>query len=124
MIIIANSRGELKINDILLMNGIKFVREYIFSDLISSSGRPLRFDFAVFDDDGNIDFLIEFQGEQHYTSVDHFGGQRGLQSQKFNDMKKREYCLKHDYPLVTVPFWDYESLNFDYLFNKAEDLRC
>ena len=24
------------------------------------------FDFAVFDDDGGIDFLIEYQGIQHY----------------------------------------------------------
>ena len=29
-----------------------------FKDLVSSSGHPLRFDFAVFDDDGQIDFLI------------------------------------------------------------------
>lgn len=119
----ASSRGEIKIEEILKMNNIKFDREYIFSDLTSSSGRPLRFDFIVFDDDGNIDFLIEFQGEQHYTSVAHFGGSGHLQKQKFNDSKKREYCLRHNYPLVTIPFWDYEILNYDYLFNKAEDFR-
>ena len=74
------SRGEIKIREILKMNQIRFEPEYIFPGLVSSSGRPLRFDFAVFDDDGQIDFLIEFQGEQHYTSVDHFGGQKHLQS--------------------------------------------
>ena len=40
--------------------------EYSFKDLVSLTGRPLRFDFAVFDDEGEIDFLIEFQGKQHY----------------------------------------------------------
>lgn len=117
------SRGELKIKDILMMNQIKFEQEYIFPELVSSNGRPLRFDFIVFDDDGNIDFLIEFQGEQHYTSVDHFGGPMHLQRQKYNDSKKREFCMRKNYPLVTVPFWDYEKLNYDYLFNRAEELR-
>lgn len=42
------SRGEIKIKEILEMNQIRFQREYIFPELISSSGRPLRFDFAVF----------------------------------------------------------------------------
>ena len=52
------SRGELKIADILRSNNIPFAEEYIFPDLVSSSGRPLRFDFAVFDDEGNVDFVI------------------------------------------------------------------
>ena len=45
------SRGELKIADILRSNNIPFAEEYIFPDLVSSCGRPLRFDFAVFDDE-------------------------------------------------------------------------
>lgn len=61
-----SSRGEIKICDILDNAGLEYVEEYSFSDLIAPSGRPLRFDFAVFDDNGDIDFLIEFQGIQHY----------------------------------------------------------
>ena len=55
-----SSRGEIKIHEILENAGFNFKEEYIFPDLRSSNGRPLRFDFAVFDDDGNIDFLIEY----------------------------------------------------------------
>lgn len=117
------SRGEIKIEDILKENGLQYEKEYIFPGLVSSSGRPLRFDFVVFDDDGNIDFLIEFQGEQHYTSVDHFGGQKHLKIQKHNDSQKRKYCLVKGYPLVAVPFWDYEKLNYDYLLQRADELR-
>lgn len=117
------SRGELKIEDILRNNGLTFQREYIFDDLVTSSGRPLRFDFAVFDDEGEIDFLIEFQGEQHYTKVTRFGGGSALKVQKFNDKTKKEYCLRRGLPLVVVPFWDYEILNYDYLVNRAEELR-
>ena len=45
-----SSRGEIKICDILDMAGLKYIEEYTFKDLVSSNGRPLRFDFAVFDD--------------------------------------------------------------------------
>ena len=48
------SRGEIKIEEVLQQSGLIFEEEYSFSDLCSSNGRPLRFDFAVFDDDGEL----------------------------------------------------------------------
>ena len=54
------SFGERKIHQILEDAGLNYRMEYIFEDLKSSSGRPLRFDFVIFDDDGNIDFIIEY----------------------------------------------------------------
>ena len=63
-----SSRGEIKIEEILTMANLPFQEEYSFPDLVSSSGRPLRFDFCVFDDNGDIDFLIEYQGIQHYEA--------------------------------------------------------
>ena len=44
------SRGEIKIEEILQSAGLSFKEEYIFDDLMSTSGKPRRFDFAVFDD--------------------------------------------------------------------------
>jgi len=44
------SRGEIKIEEILQKSGLEFAEEYSFPDLVSNTGRPLRFDFAVFDD--------------------------------------------------------------------------
>jgi len=46
------SRGEIKIEEILKEAELNFKEEYIFPDLKSPNGRPLRFDFVVFDDDG------------------------------------------------------------------------
>lgn len=109
------SRGELKIEDILRMNGLSFETEYIFPDLVSSSGRPLRFDFAVFDDDGNVDFVIEYQGEQHYTSVAHYGGRKHLYIQKYNDNLKRIFCAKKEIPLIAIPYWEYENITLESL---------
>lgn len=98
------SRGEIKIEDILNMAGLPFEEEYSFSDLVSSSGRPLRFDFCVFDDNGDIDFLIEYQGIQHYEAKSKFGGAQGLFRQKYNDEQKRLYCQQHGYKLVIIPY--------------------
>ena len=98
---------------------MNFKEEYSFRDLISSSGRPLRFDFAVFDDNNELQFLIEYQGIQHYEPKSKFGGLQGLKKQQFNDMKKREYCKKHNINLVVIPYWDENRINYDYIMKAA-----
>ena len=113
------SRGEIKIEEILQKAGLDFKQEYIFPDLVSSSGRPLRFDFAVFDDNGDLDFLIEFQGIQHYEAKSKFGGYTGLRKQQYNDMKKREYCKKHRLNLIAIPYWDEGRIDYDYIMKAA-----
>ena len=112
------SRGEIKIEEILQEAGLVFEEEYSFSDLVSSSGRPLRFDFAVFDDNGDLEFLIEYQGIQHYEAKSKFGGYTGLRKQQYNDMKKREYCAKRGIPLIAIPYWDEGRLD-DYIMRAA-----
>lgn len=113
------SRGEIKIHEILEQSGLAFQEEYTFSGLVSNNGRALRFDFAVFDDNGDLDFLIEYQGIQHYEAKSKFGGISGLRKQQYNDMKKREYCQKHDITLVTVPYWDEGRVDYDYIMKAA-----
>ena len=113
------SRGEIKICDILNLAGLPYQEEYSFPDLVSSSGRPLRFDFAVFDDDGEIDFLIEYQGIQHYEAKSKFGGQAGLMKQKCNDSKKRAYCQQHGIKLIAIPYWDENIIDYDYIMKLA-----
>ena len=49
------SRGEIKISEILQMYDMNFKEEYTFKGLTSENGRALRFDFCVFDDDGNVE---------------------------------------------------------------------
>ena len=113
------SRGEIKIEEILQEAGLPFSEEYIFPDLVSSSGRPLRFDFAVFDDNGDIDFLIEYQGIQHYEAKSKFGGYSGLRKQQYNDMKKREYCAKHNITFISITYWDEGRINYNYIMTLA-----
>ena len=113
------SRGEIKIEEILTEAGLNFKMEYIFPDLKSENGRPLRFDFVVFDDDNNIDFIIEYQGRQHYEASSKFGGKRGLYQQQHNDNKKRRFCALHDLILIEIPYTEENLISYDYIMKKA-----
>lgn len=114
-----DSIGEIKIYEILTDAGLPFEEEYEFEGLVGKSGRNLRFDFCVFDDCGNIDFLIEYQGAQHYVPVGKYGGGRALKYQKYNDTLKRKFCLEHNLKLITIPYYDEGRLNYDYIMKAA-----
>ena len=113
------SRAEIKIAEILREAGLNFKMEYICPDLRSENGRPLRFDFVIFDDDGLIDFIIEYQGRQHYEASSKFGGKRGLYQQQHNDNKKRRFCALRDLNLIEIPYTDENLISYDYIMHKA-----
>ena len=113
------SRGEIKIHEILEQANLNFIEEYTIEGLNSSNGRPLRFDFAIFDDDGNLDFLIEYQGKQHYEPSPKYGGKKGLFQQQFNDNKKRRFCALHDIKLIEIPYTEEALISYDYIMNRA-----
>ena len=113
------SRGEVKIREILEEAELNFKMEYIFPDLRSPNGIPLRFEFVIFDDDGKIDFMIEYQGKQHYEPSQKFGGKRGFYQQQYNDNQKRRFCALHDFKLIEIPYTEEHLINYDYIMKKA-----
>lgn len=113
------SRAEIKIEEILADAELNFKMEYSFPGLTSSNGKPLRFDFVIFDDDGNIDFIIEYQGKQHYEASPKFGGKRGLYQQQFNDNKKRRFCALQGFTLIEIPYTEENLINYDYIMKRA-----
>ena len=114
-----SSRGEIKIHKILEEAELRFEEEYIFPDLRAPNGSPLRFDFVIFDDDGKIDFIIEYQGQQHYEPSSKFGGKKGFYQQQFNDNKKRRFCALHNLKLIEIPYTEEASISYDYIMHKA-----
>ena len=113
------SRGEIRIEEILREAGLNFKMEYVFPDLKSPNGRPLRFDFVVFDDDGLIDFIIEFQGKQHYEASSKFGGKKGLYPQQYNDNQKRRFCALHGFTLIEIPYTEEHLITYEKKKKKA-----
>ena len=49
---------------------------------------------------------IEYQGEQHYYSLDHWGSEQGLVDRQAMDQRKREACTAAD---VTLIEWRYDE---------------
>jgi ribosomal protein S18 len=102
----ASSKGEALIRLLLKERGVVFLEQYKFDDCRNI--RPLPFDFAVFQDKKLL-FLIEWDGEFHFESKEHFGGEEAFQSTQLRDRIKNEYCMKNNIPLLRIPYWTPES---------------
>ena len=98
------SKGELKIKNLLEENNIHYKAQYTFTDLVSSRGGWLKFDFGIYDDDFNLIELVEYDGIQHFMPKDRFGGESDFEILRENDELKNEYCKAHNIPLVRIPY--------------------
>jgi len=114
----AASIGERKVAALLDAADINYVKEYSFEDLNSEKGNPLRFDFAVFDDDEKLAFLIEFNGEQHYKRA--FQTAQQFVRQQSNDKRKINYCRVKNIPLVIIPYTEYNSITLDQILERGK----
>ena len=47
---------------------------------------------------------IEYQGQQHYEPVEHFGGNEHFAKQRKLDQKKRKLCKEHNVRLIEWPY--------------------
>lgn len=47
---------------------------------------------------------IEYQGEQHYIVIEHWGGKEGLEKRIANDKKKKGLCNKLGYQLIEIKY--------------------
>lgn len=114
------SLGNSTIKKILQKEKLNFIEEYSFKELKGNT-RPLRFDFAVLNEDNSIKCLIEYQGQQHYTEVEYFGGEQQFKKQIKYDELKHQYCLKNNIKLIILSYKEYHLLNEEYLLNKIFD---
>ena len=101
------SKGEQKIKETLELLGAEYEQQYKLDGCKSSY--KLRFDFAVIQDNKLV-MLIEFDGEQHFVDIKHFGGKMGLKRRKTNDKIKNDYCKIHGIPLLRISYKEYEQI--------------
>lgn len=101
-----SSLGEIIVEEILIILGLKYIREYKFKDC--KYKKPLPFDFAIFDKEGTfLKMLIEFDGQHHYHPV-RYGGITKEQAieiyegTRIRDKIKTEYCKKNEIPLLRI----------------------
>ncbi|GAB1405801.1 hypothetical protein MASR1M74_29830 [Lentimicrobium sp.] len=61
---------------------------------------------------------IEYQGEQHYQIIEHWGGEKGFEKRIENDKRKLELCKQNNYTLVEFTFND--DINRDFVIERLE----
>lgn len=102
-----SSFKELEIKTILNNNHINFIQEYSFENLVDK--RKLRFDFAIFDNEGNLSHLIEYDGQQHTDKNKPFYSE----NQILHDNMKNNYCKQNNIKLIRLN--KYSNINLESL---------
>lgn len=102
------SKGAKEVGGVLKKLDKSYSVEYRIKEC--KNKRPLPFDFAVFDENKKLKCLIEFDGEQHFKSVEIWGGEKGLLRTQKNDSIKNKYCEENNIPLLRIPFWEYINI--------------
>lgn len=96
------SYKEETINQILLLNSIKYETQVKFKDLVSDKGVELRFDFGIIKNNTLVG-LIEYQGEQHTLEKPKgFYTQERIDRLQYHDRLKKEYCKNNKIPLLLL----------------------
>lgn len=103
------SCGEKKISNLLSDNNIDFRHQKTYERCkYPSSDHRARFDFFI-----DNRYLLEYDGKQHYESVDYFGGEEKFKEQKERDAYKNQWCKENNIPLIRIPYWHLDDLCID-----------
>lgn len=94
------SYREMRIEQYLKKHKVLYQKQFTFPDL-KGKKYPLRFDFAIFNEDKSLKCLVEYQGEQHFKNI--FKLPNNLYKQVLKrDKMKRDYCSLHNIPLFEL----------------------
>lgn len=107
-----HSLGEKDTSRYLLNHGIRFISQYAFNDC--KNIYPLPFDFYL----PEYNACIEYDGIQHFQSIDYFGGDIAFAKQLKNDDIKNNYCLSHNIPLLRIRYDQNIVFELDNFFNS------
>ena len=101
------SKGEQIIEDFLKYKKIEYKAQIKFSEC--KDKKKLSFDFGISKNNMMVG-LIEFQGRQHYQSIELFGGDAALTLYQYHDILKRTYCLQNNIPLLEIPYTQKDNI--------------
>lgn len=113
------SKGERLIVQYLRSKRMNFKYQYCLQGCKDKNMLP--FDFAVFNSDGSLNCLVEYQGEQHFYNPFTYGNQwfskeSVLRTQK-HDAMKLQYCKEHGIRLIRInhPQTDSKSNSIEFI---------
>ena len=104
------SYGEHRIAELLTLHNIPFEKEKSFETCrFPDSNRLARFDFYV-----NNNYLIEFDGAQHFFSDNYkWNTKEKLAKTKEHDQFKNQWCKNNHIPLIRIPYTQLLQLSID-----------
>ena len=98
-----NSWGETQITYLLNQFNIPFQKEYTFTDLRTDKNGTPRFDFAIFQQNGQLLCLIEFDGRQHFQFDSNWKfSENDFNRLQYIDNLKNDYCLQKNITLYRL----------------------
>ena len=104
------SYGEYIISNLLSKNDIIFERQKSYENCrFPYTNHKAYFDFYV-----NNDFLLEFDGEQHFRTRK--SGWNNIENHNkilIRDTYKNNWCLRNNIPLKRIPYYDLEKLTIE-----------
>lgn len=112
------SKGEMIINNWLQNHNIPFQPQYSINEIILDSGRRPFFDFAIFDNNNNLQCLIEYNGKQHYEVTGGWNTEEQFEITQNRDRQKSEWCKKLNIPLYTISYLDNIEEKMSEIINK------
>lgn len=113
-----NSKGEEKIISILTQHNIPFMQQYTFDKCRGINGGLLRFDFAIFNENG-LSHLIEYDGWQHqYKTDSKWDRDNRFEERKQHDKIKTDFCQENSIPLIRITSSQYNTFTIDDLLLK------
>jgi hypothetical protein len=92
------SKGEKEIEKILIQNNIEFENQKRFKNCINKKTLP--FDFYL----PKYNICIEFDGIQHFETLDIFGGEIEFKKRKINDIIKNKFCKDNNIKLIRIKY--------------------
>lgn len=104
------SKLEYNCEKFLINNNIKYKSQVSYDDLLSPKNRHLKFDFAILDENEEVKFLIELDGEQHFKPSNLFGIEK-FKTQILYDNLKNEYCDNKNITLHRIPYTKLKDLD-------------
>ena len=99
-------------------NHKNYQAEYSFKDFYTTPGNYYKFDFAVFKDNGALDFLIEYQGNIHFKTGTGWNNEEALKDCQKRDKIKFKYCQEHNIKLYYITYEEIIEDRLEEIFSE------
>lgn len=111
------SKGENKIINLLSENNIDFIAQKTFDTCrFLDTNRLAKFDFYI-----NNQYLVEYDGQQHFYSSTGWNNEEKFEKTQQHDAIKNQWCKENNIPLIRIPYTHLNNLCLEDLIPERSD---